>query len=190
MKNKLIGLSFIAITAIVGITSCSTSNASEREFESKLDISSDGDGEELFKKVCTQCHRTSMPSGKEEMQSMLAPPIMGVMFHVNDGVIPKEGQDKRDAVIDFIVDYAHNPSADKSFCEKHAIERFGVMPTQKENITKEELILVANYLYEAYPSGSVNHDELQKKMGMEGSEKEGCKDGKKGCKDKKKGCNH
>lgn len=184
MKNKIIVLSLMVIGIIAGTSSCSTSNASDIEIDNKLAVAGEVEGEKLFKKVCTQCHRTSMPSGKEEMKSMLAPPIMGVMFHVNDGVKVDNSENKREAVIDFIVDYAHNPSAEKSFCEKHAIQRFGVMPTQKDNITKEELILVANYLYDTYPSGSVNHDELQKKMGMEGKSEKG------GCKDKKKGCNH
>jgi len=186
MRKKIIGLSLIAIGAIAGITSCSTSGASETT--DSIAVIGDSEGKELFEKVCTQCHKTSPPSTKEERQGMLAPPIMGVMFHVNDGVTPKEGQEKREAVIDFIIDYAHNPSADKSFCEKGAIARFGVMPTQKENITKEELTLVANYLYDTYPAGSVDHDKLQEQM--HGGGKEGCKDGKKDCKGGKKGCNH
>ena len=192
MKNKIIGISVMLLSVAFISTSCSTSTASELE-EGVL-VSTGGGGEELFKSVCTKCHRTSMPSGKEEMQAMKAPPIMGVMFHVNDGVKVKNDADKRQAVIDFIIDYAHNPSADKSFCEKHAIQRFGVMPSQKENITKEELTSVANYLYDTYPSGSTTHEELQKKMGVNGNHhegKEGCKEGKKGCSGKdKKGCNH
>ena len=178
MKKKIIGMSVLLLGAVFVSTSCSTSTASELE---EGIVVSTGEGEKLFKSVCTKCHRTSMPSGKEEMQAMKAPPIMGVMFHVNDGVKVKDDADKRQAVIDFIIDYAHNPSADKSFCEKHAIQRFGVMPSQKENITKEELTSVANYLYDTYPSGSTTHEELQKKMGMGNSKKEGCKDEKKGC---------
>lgn len=188
MKNKLIGLSLIAIGAVAAATSCSTSNASETV--DSVAVVEDSEGKELFEKVCTQCHKTAPPSTKEERQAMLAPPIMGVMFHVNDGVKVDKPEDKKQAVIDFIVDYAHNPSADKSFCEKHAIERFGVMPTQKDNITKEELTKVANYLYDAYPSGSVDHDKLQEQMhGEEKEGKKGCKDGKKGCKGGK-GCKH
>jgi len=166
MKNKLIGLSLIITGAIAVATSCSTSNENETETEITNTIVENSDGKELFEKICTQCHKTAPPSSKEERQAMLAPPIMGVMFHVNDGVKVDNPENKKQAVIDFIVDYAHNPSADKSFCEEHAIKRFGVMPSQKNTITKEELISVANYLYDTYPSEDIDHEELQNKMNI------------------------
>jgi len=78
--------------------------------------------------------------------------------------VKAEPENKKQKVIDFIVDYAHNPSAEKSFCEKGAIKRFGVMPTQKENITKEELTLVAHYLYQKYPAKDLDHTKLQKQI--------------------------
>ena len=112
----------------------------------------DGKGKELFIEKCTKCHSTEFPKSKADRKKMKAPPIMGVMFHVNDGIKAENEVEKKQKVIDFIVDYAHNPSKDKSFCEAHAIERFGVMPSQKGNVTKEELKLIATYLYNAYPS--------------------------------------
>ncbi len=161
MKQKIIWIAIITIGALPFLNSCSTEEINIKEIE--LTAEDLQHGEELFTEVCTKCHRTSPPQSKKERKSMLAPPIMGVMFHVNDGV-KANPENKKQAVIDFIIDYAHNPSAEKSFCEKGAIKRFGVMPSQKENITKEELTLVANYLYEKYPSKNINHQKLQKQM--------------------------
>lgn len=108
------------------------------------------DGKTLFEQKCNLCHRTSFPQTEEDQKSMQAPPIMAVMNHVNGGVTVKEGENKREKVIAFIVDYAQHPSKDKSFCEKHAIERFGVMPSQEQNVTPDELNLIANYLCDTY----------------------------------------
>jgi len=154
-----------AIILFTTLSSCSSDNEAQiDDLESVLTSEESlNEGEKIFQEVCTKCHRTSRPSNKEERMSMLAPPIMGVMFHVNDGV-KASSEEKKQKVIDFIVDYAHYPSAEKSFCEKGAIKRFGVMPSQKENISKEELILVANYLYGEYPSKNINHDELEKDL--------------------------
>lgn len=161
MKSQFIYSVLITLGILAGFSSCSSEEgAVENHVYTAKEMKH---GEELFNEVCTKCHRTSPPQNKEDRMSMLAPPIMGVMFHVTDGVRPEKGE-QREKVIDFIVDYAHNPSAEKSFCEKHAIERFGVMPTQKDNITKKELTLVANFLYETYAEEEVNHDELQKQM--------------------------
>ncbi len=158
-------LFLISTFFLATITSCTSDKLVEKndntnEKLTEVDLQQ---GEKIFNEVCTKCHRTSRPSNKEERMSMLAPPIMGVMFHVNDGV-KASSEEKKQKVIDFIVDYAHYPSAEKSFCEKGAIKRFGVMPSQKENITKEDLILVANYLYGKYPSKNINHDELKKDL--------------------------
>lgn len=186
MKKKILAITIIAMGALAIMSSSYSANTEQEEYsETELD---NVEGKALFEKVCTKCHMTSPPSTMEERQAMLAPPIMGVMFHVNDGVKAKNPDKKRKKVIDFIVDYAINPSADKSFCEKHAIERFGVMPSQENNISKDELVLVANYLYDTYPAGDVSHDEIQKKMGMgheSDSTKKDCKGGKKKCEDKK-----
>ncbi len=155
----------LILTLILTITSCTSNEVIESKDKNNTILSEQeiNKGEELFNEVCTKCHRTSRPSNKQERMSMKAPPIMGVMFHVNEGVKAKP-ENKKQKVIDFIVDYAHNPSAEKSFCEKGAIKRFGVMPSQKENISKEELILVANYLYDKYPSKNANHEDLKKDL--------------------------
>lgn len=163
MKKALFIFSSILFVGIIG--SCSSESKTEDLKMEQATLSPEElrKGEKVFNEVCTKCHGASRPSTKKERQAMLAPPIVGVMFHVNGGV-EASPEDKRQKVIDFIVDYAHNPSAEKSFCEKGAIRRFGVMPTQKDNITVEELKLVAGYLYENYPAKEISHDDLTKDL--------------------------
>lgn len=178
MKNKVLGVIALLSIGTLGIYSFSEVKG---DLSEKTEIVlKDSKGKELFLEKCTKCHKAKRPESKTERRAMLAPPIMGVMFHVNDGVKADNPKEKREKVIDFIVDYAHNPSKDKTFCEEHAIERFGIMPSQKNNVTVEELTEIANYLYEAYPSEGVKHEDVQKQMhGEEGGKKKGCNKHKK-----------
>ena len=176
LKKKILGAATLLAISSLGLYSFTNKG----KITDKTDVVlNDGKGKELFEEKCTKCHRTTPPKTKAERQEMKAPPIMGVMFHVNDGIKAENEKEKKEKVINFIVDYAHNPSAEKSFCEKHAIERFGVMPSQKGNVTVEELKEIANYLYNAYPSKNVSHEELQKQMHGEENHKG---KGKKSCK--------
>ncbi len=169
MKNKVLGVIALLSIGTLGIYSFSEVKG---DLSEKTEIVlKDSKGKELFLEKCTKCHKTKPPQSKAERQAMLAPPIMGVMFHVNEGVKVDNPKEKREKVIDFIVDYAHNPSKDKSFCEEHAIERFGIMPSQKNNVTVDELKQIAGYLYETYPSKGVRHEDLQKQMHGEGESK-------------------
>ena len=114
------------------------------------------------------CHVTSKP---EDMSTLIAPPMMGVMMHVKNSVEGKNEIEKRQNAIDFIVDYAQYPSAEKSIFGAPAIERFNVMPSQKDNVTEEELTLIANYLYDNFPPKGMKHGKMQK------GNKKGCGNG-------------
>ena len=98
----------------------------------------------LFSKKCESCHMTTKPTPKQ-FKTIVAPAIMGVMNHVK-----KEFSTKQEAV-SFIVDYVLNPTRKKSICMPNKLERFGLMPSQKDNITEEELQKVAQYLYDNFP---------------------------------------
>jgi cytochrome c len=100
-------------------------------------------GSALFEEKCAACHVKQRPS-MEEMKNLIAPPIMGVMTHVKDAKATK------DEAVNFITDYIVDPSATKALCMKQSIERFGLMPTQKGNLTKEEATTIAGYLYDNY----------------------------------------
>ena len=108
--------------------------------------------EALFDLKCASCHTKTRPS---DMSKMVAPPIMGVMRHV------KMTYPKKDDGVKFIVDYVLEPSKDKALCMPQKIKRFGLMPSQKGNVSKEELQKIASWIYDNFPPkgfrGMKNH---------------------------------
>lgn len=100
-------------------------------------------GSTLFEEKCAACHLKQRPS-LEAMNTMIAPPIMGVMSHVKDAKTTKP------EAVKFIVDYLFEPTPSKALCMKQSIDRFGLMPSQKGNLTKEEATTIAGYLYDNY----------------------------------------
>jgi cytochrome c len=109
-----------------------------------------GEGEALFKSKCTMCHSLSIP---KDMKSMIAPPAEGIAMHV------KMAHHDKEAFIAFITDYALHPSAEKALCEKRTVKRFGIMPSQKDNVSEEELKKIAGYLYENFALGGHLHEK-------------------------------
>jgi len=101
------------------------------------------DGEKIFDEKCMMCHVKGMP---QDMSNLVAPPVNGVMRHV------KMDYQSRGAAVAFISDYVINPTKQKAVCKSQKIQRFGLMPSQKGNITKEELQIVANWLFDNYPA--------------------------------------
>ncbi|MCF6245086.1 MAG: cytochrome c [Sulfurovum sp.] len=100
------------------------------------------DGASLFDTKCAACHVTSRPSDKS---TLVAPPVMGVMRHVKMRYTSKE------EAVAFISAYALNPEASKAVCMPQKIKRFGLMPSQKGNVTKEELQTIASWMYDNFP---------------------------------------
>ncbi|MBN2870336.1 MAG: cytochrome c [Campylobacterales bacterium] len=99
----------------------------------------------LFEQKCSICHMQQRPHA-DLMETMVAPPIMGVMKHV------KEAKPTRNEAVAFVADYVFNPTRDKAVCQPQAIQRFGLMPSQKGNLTKEEALIIAEYLYDNFGS--------------------------------------
>jgi len=100
-------------------------------------------GESLFEQKCSMCHLKQRPSA-EEMKNMIAPPMMGVMRHV------KQAKPDRAEAIAFIADYLEAPAQSKALCMPQSIARFGLMPSQKGNLTPEEAQTVAAYVYDTF----------------------------------------
>lgn len=100
-------------------------------------------GSILFEEKCAACHMKQRPPF-EAMNTMIAPPIMGVMSHV------KEAKTTKPEAVKFIVDYIFEPTPAKALCMKQSIERFGLMPSQKGALTKEEATTIAGYIYDNY----------------------------------------
>jgi len=101
-------------------------------------------GEALLKAKCASCHTLEIPQ-MEMMPEFVAPPMDAVMFHMKDAI---KGTDTMKA---FMIDYVFEPDASKSVCESNNVAKFGVMPTQKGKVTKEELNAIADYLITTYP---------------------------------------
>jgi len=98
--------------------------------------------EALFDAKCGMCHIKTRPT---DMSKMVAPAIMGVMRHV------KMTYPKKDDAVRFMVDYVLNPSKDKAVCMPMKIQKFGLMPSQKGAVTKEELEKISSWLYDNFP---------------------------------------
>lgn len=99
-------------------------------------------GEMLFTQKCASCHSTTRP---KDMSTVVAPALMDVMRHL------KEDYSDKVKAIEFIKDYALNPSKDKAICMPEKIKRFGLMPSQKGNVTEEELEVIANWMFDNFP---------------------------------------
>jgi len=100
-------------------------------------------GEDLFKAKCASCHVTMRPS---DTSTLVAPPAMGVMRHV------KMTYGTKDAAVKFITEYALNPDESKAVCMADKIKRFGLMPSQKGNVTEAELKTIASWMYDNFGS--------------------------------------
>jgi cytochrome c len=70
---------------------------------------------------------------------------MGVMRHV------KMRYNTKEDAVKFISEYALNPQESKAVCMPQKIKRFGLMPSQKENVSKEELQTIATWMYDNFP---------------------------------------
>ena len=101
-------------------------------------------GEALVKSKCTMCHLPTTPT-PQQMQTLKAPPFDAVLFHAKDA-LKEESKVKK-----HIVEFTLNPNVSKSVCESNKVAKFGLMPSQKGSVTKEELEKIAEYLYENYP---------------------------------------
>ena len=93
------------------------------------------DGEKLFTQKCATCHSMTRPTDKSQM---LAPPAKGIMFHMSETI----GSDEK--VLAHIQSFTMNPTKEKAICR--SVRKFGLMPSQKNNITKEELKIVAHWM--------------------------------------------
>ena len=99
--------------------------------------------ESLFGTKCSMCHSKSRPS---DMSKVLAPALMGIMRHI------KMSYPKKDDAVKFMVDYVLEPSKEKAICMPQKIEKFGLMPSQKENISKDELTQISSWMFDNFPS--------------------------------------
>jgi len=122
------------------------------------------DGEALIEQKCAMCHNLKMPPDTYEDEK--APPMMAVVFHLKDFMKITMDDEKFSKFIPFVQDYVINPSRDKSYCDKESLESYGVMPSQKGNVTEDELEAIASYMYDFYDQQKYLK-EMQEKAAFE-----------------------
>lgn len=96
------------------------------------------DAESLTEEKCATCHFSSFTP--ERLKNIVAPPLWA---------LPKQAKRlaaNQDECIDFIIDYTLHPSREKMRFPKEAYERFGLMPSQRDNVTDEEIKSIAGFL--------------------------------------------
>ena len=112
------------------------------------------DGYKVYENNCKQCH-IEMISKQETLKifkTLKAPPMVEVSNRLKENIIIADDDDdvKRRVIIAFIKDYIDNPSLDYSMCHAGAIERFGIMPSQKGELSADEKEAVAVWVYDRY----------------------------------------
>jgi len=105
-------------------------------------------GSALLVQKCAKCHNLDMPP--ESYEDEIAPSMMAVTFHLKDFIKSFNPSEHEDKVVSFIKDYVISPSREKSFCDKDSLDSYGVMPSQKGNVTKDELDAIGRYMYRNY----------------------------------------
>ncbi len=106
------------------------------------------DGEVLIAQKCAKCHNLEMPP--QSYENEIAPSMMAVTFHLKDFIHSNDPSEHEAKIVEFVKDYVIEPSRDKSFCDKISLDSYGLMPSQKGQVTKDELEAIAHYMYETY----------------------------------------
>jgi len=118
----------------------------------------------LLEEKCAMCHNLKMPPSTYEDEK--APPMMAVVFHLKDFMKINNDQDKVTKFIPFIQDYVLEPSKEKSYCDEESLKSYGVMPSQKGNVSQDELEAIAEYMYTFYDQ-QVYLKEMQAKAAFD-----------------------
>ncbi len=118
------------------------------------------DAKKLIETKCATCHNLNMPPVVTNDE--LAPPMMAVSFHVHNFVKPSDESQRTSKAIAFVVDYIHNPSFEKSFCDKDSLKRYGLMPSQKENVTTDEAKAIASYMFDYFTQANLSKIQKEK----------------------------
>lgn len=112
------------------------------------------DGYSVYKKQCMQCHVEFMEKTEvlKKLHTLKAPPMVEVSNRLRENIIiADEDEDvKRRVTIAFIKDYMDNPSVQYSMCHPMAIEKFGIMPSQKGKLNEDEKQAVAEWIIDRY----------------------------------------
>ena len=111
-------------------------------------------GQKVFDNVCSACHIEVMDkkTALKNFKTLKAPPMNEVAMQLKTNIIIKDDDDDvhRAVVIAFVKDYIKHPDLMKVMCNPHAVEVFGVMPSQKAILSDEQIANVSTWLYDRY----------------------------------------
>jgi len=106
------------------------------------------DGRALVEQKCSSCHNLDMPPATSDKEK--APPLFTVTVHLKDWIKVNNPSELKGKFVDFVSDYVLNPSKEKSYCDKKSLETYGLMPSQKGKVTKDEAKAIASYIFDLY----------------------------------------
>ena len=106
------------------------------------------DGKVLIKQKCAECHNLDMPP--KSYKNEIAPSMMAVTFHLKDFIKSNDPSAHEAKIVAFVKDYVIEPSRAKSFCDKDSLDSYGLMPSQKGKVSKNQLEAIAHYMYKTY----------------------------------------
>ncbi len=111
-------------------------------------------GQKVFDNVCSACHVELLDkkTALKRFNTLKAPPMNEVAQQLKTNIIIKDDDDDvhRAVVIAFIKDYIKHPGLAKVMCNPPAVEKFGIMPSQKAVLSDEEIESVSTWLYDRY----------------------------------------
>jgi cytochrome c len=128
----------LSIAALVSIIGCNQSTK-----HTKIT-----DVEKLTEQKCSMCHNLDMQPNTTETEK--APPLYTVTVHLKDWMKTDNPSELKGKFVGFVTDYVINPSLDKSYCTKDMLKLYGLMPSQKGNVTPDEVEAIANYIFDKY----------------------------------------
>ena len=111
----------------------------------------------LVKNHCVSCHTLGMPK-PSKISFLPAPPMNAIVFHVKNELKSYERQKK------FIVNYSLNPNPEHSVCDMTKVEKFGVMPSLKGKVSKEDLNLIATNILTNFPTKKFIESRAEAKL--------------------------
>lgn len=112
------------------------------------------DGKKLIEEKCASCHNLDLPP--KTFTDEKAPPMMAIAFHMKNFMQTSNESERIPKAIEFVKDYVINPSESKAFCDKKSLESYGLMPSQKGNVTPEELDAITKYMFHHFTQKNLN----------------------------------
>mgnify|MGYP002639702005 CR=1 FL=1 len=112
------------------------------------------DGYEVYKQKCMLCHIEIINKSEtiKRFRTLKAPPMIEVANQLKNNIITKDDDEDvhRQVVIAFIKEYIDKPDLQYTMCHPMAIEKFGVMPSLKGQLSDKEKQAVAEWIYDRY----------------------------------------